>query len=54
MNLELGAYAGTVLGAYGVTLVLLGGLVAVSLARAARLRRDLSDLEGTRRETRNG
>lgn len=42
---ELGRYAGAVLGAYGVTLALLGGLVAVSLRRAARVRRSLARLE---------
>jgi heme exporter protein D len=45
---ELGRYAGTVLGAYAVTLGLLGGLVAVSLWRAARVRRRLAALEARR------
>jgi heme exporter protein D len=42
---ELGRYALTVLAAYGVTLGLLAGLVAVSLWRAARVRRRLAILE---------
>lgn len=46
---DLGRYAGTVLGAYAVTLALLGGLVAASLWRAARMRRLLAELETTRR-----
>ena len=37
---DLGAYAGTVLAAYGVTVALLAGLVAVSCWRAARVARD--------------
>lgn len=35
---ELGKYAATVLGAYGVTLVLIAGLIWVSLRQAARMR----------------
>jgi heme exporter protein D len=42
---ELGRYAGTVLGAYAVTLALLGGLLVVSLWRAARVRRALAEIE---------
>ena len=42
---ELGRYAGTVLGAYGVTLALIGGLVGTSLWRAARTRRLLAEIE---------
>jgi heme exporter protein D len=42
---ELGRYALTVLAAYGVTIALLAGLVAVSLWRAARIRRRLAILE---------
>ena len=33
---ELGKYAGTVLAAYGVTIALVAGLVAVTLWRGAR------------------
>ncbi len=42
---ELGKYAGTVLSAYAVTLVLLAGLVAFTLWRAARVKRALSERE---------
>ena len=46
---DLGDYAAEVLTAYGASLVLIGGLVALSLARAARLRRRLDEVEGRRR-----
>jgi heme exporter protein D len=46
---ELGKYAGAVLGAYGVTLALLAGLVALSALRAGRVKRALEAVE---RETR--
>jgi heme exporter protein D len=42
---DLDRYAGTVLGAYAVTLLLLGGLLLVSLWRAARVRRALAEIE---------
>lgn len=42
---DLGKYAVTVLAAYGATAVLVGGLVAVSLRRAARVRRALERAE---------
>ncbi len=45
---DLGAYAIPVLAAYGVTLALLGGLVATSLTRAARVRRALAEAEAAR------
>lgn len=45
---DLGPYAGTVLGAYGVSLALIAGLVAVSLRRAARVAHALAAAE-TRR-----
>jgi len=48
MTPDLGPYAGTVLGAYGVTLLLLGGLVLVSVLRAGRVRRALARLEAGR------
>lgn len=38
---ELGKYAGSVLGAYGVTIFLLAGLVWQSLYQSARTRRRL-------------
>ncbi len=49
---SLGKYAGTVLSAYGVTLVLLLGLVALSLWQSARVRRALAAQE--RRMADNG
>lgn len=42
---DLGKYAAEVLSAYGVTLVLLAGIVALSLRRDARVRRLLADQE---------
>lgn len=45
---DLGHYAFTVLSAYGVTAVLVGGLVAASLARAARVKRALAAAEEAR------
>ena len=39
--IELGKYATSVLGAYGVSLALLGGLIWQTLAANARARRDL-------------
>lgn len=49
---ELGDYAGTVLGAYGVTLGLLGLLIVVSVRSAAATRRELMRIE--RRDRRDG
>ena len=46
---DLDRYAGTVLGAYGVTLALLGLLVLVTLCRATRVRRRLERLESENR-----
>jgi heme exporter protein D len=46
---ELGRYAGTVLGAYAVTLVLLGLLVLLSWRRSAAVRRRLAELEARRK-----
>ena len=45
MTLELGKYAGSVLGAYGVTLILLTLLVVVSALRGSQVRRTLARLE---------
>jgi heme exporter protein C len=42
---ELGRYAATVLGAYGVTLALLVVLVALTLRRAAKVKRELAAIE---------
>lgn len=44
--IELGKYAGTVLAAYGISVVLLGGLVWQTLAANARTRRDLERRDG--------
>ncbi|MDP5305563.1 heme exporter protein CcmD [Paracoccus spongiarum] len=44
--IELGKYAGTVLAAYGISAVLLVGLVWHSVAANARARRDLERQEG--------
>jgi heme exporter protein D len=46
---DLGAYATTVLLSYGVSVVLLGGLIATTLVRSARVRRDLAEAEEARR-----
>lgn len=46
---DLDRYAATVLGAYAVTLVLLGALVAASWWRAAAVRRALARAEARRR-----
>lgn len=46
--IELGKYAGTVLGAWGITLVLLAGIVVQSLVRDARARRALEKEEPPR------
>ena len=43
--IELGKYAGTVLGAWGVTLVLLAGIVVQSVLRNRRARRALEKEE---------
>jgi heme exporter protein D len=42
---ELGRYAATVLGAYGVTLALLAVLIVLTLRRAAKVRRELAAIE---------
>jgi heme exporter protein D len=49
---ELGKYAGVVLSAYGVTLVLLLGLVVLSLWQGGRIKRALREQE--RRMGRHG
>ena len=45
---DLGPYAAEVLTAYGASIGLLAGLVVLSLARAARVRRRLEQAEGRR------
>lgn len=47
---DLGRYAFTVLSAYAVSFALVGGLIAVSVLRAARVRRALAEAEARRRE----
>ena len=42
---ELGKYAGTVLGAYGASLVLLVALVALTVWQGRRAKRDLEEVE---------
>lgn len=51
---DLDRYAGTVLGAYGMTIVLLALLVGASVARAARVKRALARAERNRREGSGG
>lgn len=46
---ELGKHAVAVLGAYGATLLLLGGLAVVTWLRARAVRRRLDAAEGRRR-----
>ena len=42
---ELGKYADTVLSAYAVSIVLVIGLVAISLWRSNRIKKQLQDVE---------
>ena len=42
---DLARYAGTVIGAYAVTLALLGLIVAASWGRSVRVRRRLAEVE---------
>lgn len=46
---ELGKYAGAVLGAYGLSVLLIAALVGVSLWRSARVRRALTQVEARAR-----
>ena len=43
--IELGKYAGTVIAAYGASIVLLAGIVLQTLRANARARRDLEEYE---------
>lgn len=45
---ELGKYAATVLLAYGVSLLLIAGIILLSLWQSARMRAKLRDVEGRR------
>ncbi|MBN2905914.1 MAG: heme exporter protein CcmD [Rhodobacteraceae bacterium] len=47
---ELGKYAGAVLSSYGVSLALMAALVLLSMARGARVRRQLDEAEARRRD----
>jgi heme exporter protein D len=51
---DLGRYADTVLAAYGVTIILLGLLIAASLWRNGRVRRALERAEADVRGRRHG
>ena len=51
---DLGPYAAEVLAAYAASLALIGALVALSLARATRLRRRLDEAEGRHPRERSG
>lgn len=42
---DLGKYAAEVLTAYGVSIALLVGIVGISLRRAARVRKQLAEVE---------
>ena len=44
--IELGKYAAPVLAAWGISAVLIAGLVVQTLVAAARARRDLAEVEG--------
>lgn len=45
---DLGKYAFAVLASYGATFVLLGGLVALTFWRSARVKRRLGEMEARR------
>ena len=45
---DLGEYAGAVLSAYAVSLLLLGGIVVLSFVQARRVRRRLDAVERSR------
>ena len=42
---ELGKYAGAVLASYGLSLLILGGLVLISVIRSRRVARALREVE---------
>jgi heme exporter protein D len=46
---DLGTYAVEVLSAYGVSILLLAGIVTLSVARARRVRRELDEAEARTR-----
>lgn len=49
---DLGSYAGAVLGAYGVTFLVLAGVVVLSVLRSRRVKAELETLE--RKQARDG
>ncbi|WP_102110033.1 heme exporter protein CcmD [Kandeliimicrobium roseum] len=51
---DLGKYAGTVLGAYAATLLLLAVLVLLTWARGRAVRRRLEEAEAEAKEMRRG
>jgi heme exporter protein D len=51
---ELGKYAGTVLGAYAVSILLIVGLTGLSILRARKMKRELDALESRRKGGRDG
>ena len=48
MIVDLGKYAGTVLAAYTVSIVLILALVTATLVRSARVKRSLAEAEARR------
>ncbi|TCP42378.1 heme exporter protein CcmD [Rhodovulum marinum] len=46
---DLGKYASAVLSSYAISLVLLAGLIALSLWRGAKIRRQLEEVESRRK-----
>ena len=46
---DLGKYAEAVLSSYGITLTLIAVLIALSLWRSARVRRQLDEVESRRK-----
>lgn len=51
---DLGKYEGTVLAAYAAALVLIAALIAVTLIRGARVRRQLDEVEARQRKSHEG
>lgn len=51
---DLGKYAAAVLSSYGVSLVLLAGIVALSIWQGARVKRQLAEVEARAAERDDG
>jgi len=47
---DLGAYSGAVLGAFGISLALMAGIVLLSLWRSRRIESRLNEVESRRRD----